>query len=44
VHSESWRGRCAAPLKRGQRARVTALDGLTLELEPEASDPKEITP
>lgn len=39
VHSESWRGRCAAPLKRGQRARVTALDGLTLELEPEASDP-----
>ncbi len=34
VHSESWRGRSAQPLRRGQKARVRAIDGLTLELEP----------
>ena len=44
VHSESWRGRCSAPLKQGQYARVTAVDGLTLELEPEGSGTTETSP
>lgn len=44
VHSESWRGRCRTPLKRGQNARVTAVDGLTLELEPEGPDTTETSP
>lgn len=44
VHSESWRGRCRTPLRRGDHARVTAVDGLTLELEPEGSDPTETSP
>ncbi len=34
VHSETWRALSATPLKRGQRVRVTALDGLTLKVEP----------
>lgn len=44
VHSESWRGRCRAPLQRGQRARVTAVDGLTLDLEPPGSGTTETLP
>jgi membrane-bound serine protease (ClpP class) len=44
VHSESWRGRCRTPLQRGQIARITAVDGLTLELEPEGSDTTETSP
>jgi membrane-bound serine protease (ClpP class) len=44
VHSESWRGHCSAPLKQGQYARVTAVDGLTLELEPEGSGTTETSP
>src|SRR5262249_10250735 len=35
VHSEMWRIRSAAPLKAGQRVRVAAIDGLTLEVVPE---------
>jgi membrane-bound serine protease (ClpP class) len=35
VHSENWRVRGAAHLRRGQRVRVTARDGLTLIVEPE---------
>lgn len=37
VHGEIWRVRAAAPLKRGDRVRVTAVDGLTLAVEREQS-------
>ena len=33
VHGETWRVRSAHPLKAGERARVTAVTGLTLTLE-----------
>ena len=36
VHSERWRVRSAAPLKAGQRVRVRAIDGLVLDVVPEA--------
>ncbi|MDH3670636.1 MAG: nodulation protein NfeD [Gammaproteobacteria bacterium] len=39
VHAESWNARTQTPLKRGQRVKVTAMDGLTLVVEPET--PKE---
>ena len=35
VHGETWRVRSAGPLKGGQRVRVTAMDGLVLEVVPE---------
>lgn len=44
VHSESWRGRCRTPLKRGDHARITAVDGLILDLEPEGSGTTETPP
>jgi membrane-bound serine protease (ClpP class) len=34
VHSEQWRVRSAAPLRRGQQVRVTARDGLVLTVAP----------
>ena len=37
VHGERWRVRSTAPLAPGQTVRVTAIDGLTLTVEP-ASD------
>jgi membrane-bound serine protease (ClpP class) len=37
VHGELWFARCRTPLTTGQRVRVTAVDGLTLEVEPEVS-------
>lgn len=37
VHGELWMARCATPTGVGQRVRVTAVDGLTLVVEPEAS-------
>ena len=39
VHSERWRGRSSAPLRAGQRVRVTSRDGLVLQVEPEALPP-----
>jgi membrane-bound serine protease (ClpP class) len=35
VHSETWRVRGRAPLARGQRVRVTAMEGLLLDVVPE---------
>jgi membrane-bound serine protease (ClpP class) len=35
VHSESWQALSATPLRRGQRVRITAIDGLRLTVEPE---------
>jgi membrane-bound serine protease (ClpP class) len=36
VHGETWRIRSRAPLAPGQRVRVTAMDGLMLEVVPES--------
>lgn len=33
VHSESWRAICPQPVKKGQRLRVTAKEGLLLKVE-----------
>ncbi|MBM9515117.1 NfeD family protein [Desulfogranum marinum] len=33
IHGESWRGRCSKPVKQGQTVKVTARNGLILELE-----------
>ena len=38
VHGETWRVRSAASLKAGQRVRVTAMDGLLLEVVPDSKD------
>jgi membrane-bound serine protease (ClpP class) len=32
VHGERWKVRAAGPVRRGERLRVTAMDGLTLEV------------
>jgi len=37
VHGETWRVRSATPLARGQQVRVTRLDGLTLDVEPQST-------
>lgn len=34
VHSERWQAITSAPVKRGERVRVTAIDGLTLRIDP----------
>ena len=36
VHGERWRVRCAVPLKRGERLRVTAIHGLVLDAVPDS--------
>ncbi|HEX7607592.1 MAG TPA: nodulation protein NfeD [Usitatibacter sp.] len=36
IHGETWRVRSRAPLAAGQRVRVTAMDGLMLEVVPES--------
>ena len=36
VHGERWRVRCAVPVKRGERLRVTAIDGLVLDTVPDS--------
>jgi membrane-bound serine protease (ClpP class) len=38
LHSENWRARAATPLKAGQRVRVAAIDGLTLDVIPETGE------
>jgi len=35
VHGERWRVRSSAPVRRGQKLRVTAMQGLTLDVVPE---------
>lgn len=34
VHSEDWNARSSVPVKRGQKVRVVAMDGLVLIIEP----------
>lgn len=40
THSEIWTARSAIPIAKGQRVRVTGMDGLTLTVEPEEATPK----
>lgn len=35
LHGEFWNARCRDQIAEGERARVTGVDGLTLEIEPE---------
>lgn len=37
IGGETWRVRCGVPLKAGQRVRVAGMDGLVLEVVPEAA-------
>jgi len=37
IHSETWKVRSTVPLKRGQKVRVTAIDGLVLEVAPDGT-------
>ncbi len=39
VHSETWRVRSPEPMKAGARVRVAAIDGLTLDVVPDTSNP-----
>ena len=38
VHGETWRARTHAPVRRGQRLRVRAIDGLVLDADPETGN------
>ena len=38
VHGEMWRARTHAPVRRGQRLRVRAIDGLILDADPETGN------
>ncbi|MGH8674759.1 MAG: NfeD family protein, partial [Burkholderiales bacterium] len=38
VHGEMWRARTDAPVRRGQRLRVKAIDGLVLDADPETGN------
>ena len=35
IHSEDWNARCGTPVRHGDRLRVSAIEGLTLVVEPE---------
>jgi membrane-bound serine protease (ClpP class) len=39
VHGERWKVRAGAPVRRGERLRVTAIDGLTLQATREGESP-----
>ena len=41
VKGELWNARSLRPLKQGESARVTGMDGLVLLVEPRNPDPKE---
>lgn len=38
AHGEIWSARASEPVTRGQRLRITNIDGLTLEVEPERKE------
>ncbi|HKB61027.1 MAG TPA: nodulation protein NfeD [Gallionellaceae bacterium] len=38
LHGENWSAHCSRPLRRGQKVKVTAIDGLVLEVEPESEE------
>jgi len=37
IHSENWKVRSPVPLKRGQKVRVTAINGLVLDVAPDGN-------
>ena len=37
IHSENWKVRSTVPLKRGQKVRVTAINGLVLDVAPDGT-------
>jgi membrane-bound serine protease (ClpP class) len=39
IHGEQWKVRSSLPLKRGDRIRVVAMDGLILTVEPDTGTP-----
>ncbi|HEY9147560.1 MAG TPA: nodulation protein NfeD [Gammaproteobacteria bacterium] len=41
IHSEHWSAESPQPLKKGQRVKVTGIDGLTLKVEPTESKTEE---
>ena len=41
IHSESWQARSQSPMRRGQRVRVIAIEGLQLVVEPCTESSKE---
>lgn len=41
VHGENWRAASGAPLRRGEKIRVTRIDGLRLSVEPDAEQQRE---
>ena len=43
VHGETWRVRSALPLTQGQQVRVTRIEGLTLDVEPQSINRKRST-
>jgi membrane-bound serine protease (ClpP class) len=43
VHGEIWRAQSSGPIGEGARVQVTALDGLTLTVEPERFQPSVIS-
>jgi membrane-bound serine protease (ClpP class) len=40
IHGEIWHVHSVLPLTRGERVRVTGIDGLTLDVEPQSTEPK----
>jgi membrane-bound serine protease (ClpP class) len=40
IHSETWQAQSSAPLHKGDEARVTGMDGLTLQVTPTGYKPK----
>lgn len=42
LHGESWRVTADSPLTPGERIRVTAMDGLTLKVEPITDEPSDL--
>jgi membrane-bound serine protease (ClpP class) len=40
VHGEMWGARTTAPVRAGQRVRVTGIEGLTLQVSPDEGEPK----
>ncbi|RMF99310.1 MAG: nodulation protein NfeD [Gammaproteobacteria bacterium] len=41
IHGERWQAECPVPVRKGQKLRVTRVDGLTLQVEPLAETESE---
>jgi membrane-bound serine protease (ClpP class) len=40
IRGEIWQVRSASPLAQGERVRVTGIDGVALNVEPQSAEPK----